>query len=65
MFSDVLEKVKGKGLSSKKLSDKNSSTNAIFCDDCIITYCSNHCKKNTHKDFDGSTRTVYLTALSI
>lgn len=56
MFDEVVRKVKAAGFSIKDIiTDKDSSTNAIFCrhfPEGTITYCSNHCAKNLHKDLD-------------
>ena len=56
MFDDIFGKVKDAGFIIKEIiTDKDSSTNAIFCryfPEGMITYCSNHCAKNMHKDLE-------------
>ena len=58
--SDMLEEVLGKVKKSdfvvqELVTDKDSTTNAIFCKhfpEGTVTYCSNHCTKNLHKHLE-------------
>ena len=56
MFDEILGKVKREGFVIKEIiTDKDSSSNAIFCHhfpEGVISYCSNHCAKNMHKDLE-------------
>ena len=56
MFDELLGKVKKEGFNKKEIvTDKDSSSNAIFCrhfPEGVITYCSNHCTKTLHKDLE-------------
>ncbi len=56
MLEEVLSKVNGADFVIKELvTDKDSTTNAIFCrhfPEGTVTYCSNHCTKNLHKQLE-------------
>ena len=56
MFDEVLGRVKAADFVIKEIvTHKDSSTNAIFCrhfPEGTVTYCSNHCTKNLHKDLE-------------
>ncbi len=56
MLEEVLTNVKEAGFVVKELvTDKDSTTNAIYCKhfpEGTVTYCSNHCTKNLHKQLE-------------
>ncbi len=55
MFNEVLGMVKARFGIQEIITDKDSSTNAIFCrhfPEGTITYCHNHCAKTLHKDLE-------------
>ncbi len=57
MLEEVLSKVNAANFVVKELiTDKDSTTNAIFCKhfpEGTVTYCSNHCTKNLHKQLEN------------